>query len=58
MLSITYNSLVLLTIPPVLAAVSAREPYAVIEPSYDPDWGDWNGGAICPDNTFAHGWVF
>ena len=42
----------------MLAAVSAREPYAVIEPSYDPDWGDWNGGAICPDNTFAHGWAF
>ena len=33
----------------------SREPFAIIEPSYGPDWGEWNDGVICPDNTFAHG---
>ena len=34
--------------------VSARD-YTIMEPAYDPDWGEWNDGALCPDNTFAHG---
>merc|ERR1719270_2593461 len=35
--------------------VTGREPVTTIEPSYGPDWGEWNGGVMCPDNTFAHG---
>merc|ERR1712227_781454 len=35
--------------------VAGRDPVTTIEPSYGPDWGEWNGGVLCPDNTFAHG---
>merc|ERR1712227_1202717 len=35
--------------------VAGRDPVTTIEPSYGPDWWEWNGGVMCPDNTFAHG---
>ena len=39
----------------LISVCSARDIVATIEPSYGPDWGEWNGGALCPDNMFAHG---
>jgi len=48
-------SLVLLSVFS-LVLVSARD-YTIMEPAYDPDWGEWNDGALCPDNTFAHGFA-
>jgi len=39
----------------LVSVTVSREPFAIIEPSYGPDWGEWNDGVICPDNTFAHG---
>ena len=38
----------------VQSLVSGRD-YTLMEPAYDPDWGEWNDGALCPDHTFAHG---
>ena len=38
----------------VQSLVSGRD-YTIMEPAYDPDWGEWNDGALCPDHTFAHG---
>ena len=33
-----------------------RPDYVItIEPDYDTDYGDWNGGAFCDDNEYAHG---
>merc|ERR1711892_75788 len=26
-----------------------------IEPDFGPDWGEWNGGAWCPEDQYAHG---
>ena len=53
--SLTMQSPVILTLTLFISVVRSREIVTTIEPSYGPDWGEWNGGVLCPDNTFAHG---
>jgi len=53
--SLTMQSPVILTLTLLISVVRSREVVTTIEPSYGPDWGEWNGGVLCPDNTFAHG---
>ena len=33
-----------------------RPDYVItIEPDYDTDYGEWNGGVYCPEKEYAHG---
>ena len=54
LMNIEYN--ILLYVHTYSLKKAERPDYVItIEPDYDTDYGEWNGGVYCPEKEYAHG---